>query len=519
MMDRRTWVTVLVMLGVFIAWERFYMEPRRQAALTQTAATTQPQGTASSSGLTTAPVATTPVVEKSVVIDLGTSQLEVSNRSKLFKTWKLTNYREALSADARTVDMLTVGHQLDGLGDLVFDRPEYLYLSQVSGEIQEFADRIVWSYEDANVKIIREYFKPSAGAHTVDVKIAVDFKANPAGNMFVSLTAESKSEDADLIDRRLVYSSEKGFASADLKGTIDQSAIPFPMKWIGVTNRYFLISLLKDDGATTSGLVQGLAENKGRVMMVYPVQQGHVQAELKAFFGPKQLGLLRKVDASLESTIDFGWFTLFAYPLLRFMKILNDLVSNWGVAIILLTLAVKLLTFPLTYKSMKSMKQMAKLNPQIQKLRERYADDKEALNREMMLLMRNQGYNPVAGCLPILIQMPVFFALYRVLYSSTELYQAPFMFWIHDLSAKDPFYITPAILTAVMFIQQKLTPNTASDPMQAKMLQWMPVMFGVFMLQLPSGLTLYMLVNALAGIFQQMLLNKKLDQGHAATAT
>jgi YidC/Oxa1 family membrane protein insertase len=265
--------------------------------------------------------------------------------------------------------------------------------------------------------------------------------------------------------------------------------------------------------------VQGLAKNQGRVMMVYPVQNGSVRAQLKAFFGPKELGLLRGVDVSLEKTIDFGWFTLFAYPLLRFMKFLNELVRNWGVAIILLTLAVKLITFPLTYKSMKSMKQMAKLNPQIQKLREKYANDKEALNREMMLLMRTQGYNPLAGCLPILIQMPVFFALYRVLYSSTELYQAPFMLWIQDLSAKDPFYITPVILTGVMFLQQKLTPNTASDPMQAKMLQWMPVIFGVFMLQLPSGLTLYMLVNALAGIVQQVVLNKKLEMGNAAAAT
>jgi YidC/Oxa1 family membrane protein insertase len=321
------------------------------------------------------------------------------------------------------------------------------------------------------------------------------------------------------MDRKLVHYSEKSFNYVDLKGNIEQAAVPFSMNWIGTTNRYFLFSLLKADSAQVTGLVQGLGENKGRIMFVYPTNGNRVSAKFKAFFGPKELGTLRKVDPTLEQTIDFGWFTLFAYPLLRFMKLLNDLVSNWGVAIILLTLAVKLLTFPLTYKSMVSMKQMAKLNPQIQKLKDKYGADKEALNREMMMLMKTQGYNPLAGCLPILIQMPVFFALYRVLYSSTELYQAPFMLWIQDLSAKDPFYITPVLLTGVMFIQQKITPTTATDPVQAKMLQWMPVMFGVFMLQLPAGLTIYMLVNAIAGIAQQVLLNKKLDTGNATAAT
>jgi YidC/Oxa1 family membrane protein insertase len=153
---------------------------------------------------------------------------------------------------------------------------------------------------------------------------------------------------------------------------------------------------------------------------------------------------------------------------------------------------------------------MASLQPQLQKIRERYANDKEALNREMLNLMRNHGYNPMAGCLPMLIQMPVFFALYRVLYGSFELYRAPFGLWITDLSAKDPWYVTPVLLTAVMYFQQKLTPTTTTDPAQAKMIQWMPVIFGVFMLGLPSGLTLYMLTNAIVSIIQQIILNKKL---------
>ena len=196
------------------------------------------------------------------------------------------------------------------------------------------------------------------------------------------------------------------------------------------------------------------------------------------------------------------------------MKFLYQYVGNYGVAIILLTLLLKLVTYPLTYKSMKSMKEMARLQPQLARLREKHANDKEALNREMLTLMRGHGYNPVAGCLPIVVQMPIFFALYRVLYSSIDLYHAPFAFWINDLSAHDPFYVTPVLMSVTMFVQQKLTPNTATDPMQAKMIQFMPLIFGAFMLALPSGLTLYMLVNALASIAQQLILNKKLDTGN-----
>jgi YidC/Oxa1 family membrane protein insertase len=161
---------------------------------------------------------------------------------------------------------------------------------------------------------------------------------------------------------------------------------------------------------------------------------------------------------------------------------------------------------------MKSMKQVAKVQPQIQKLKEKYKDKPEEMNKEMLKLMRTQGYNPVAGCLPILIQMPVFFALYRVLYQSFELYQAPFFGWIHDLSLKDPFYVTPLLLVVTMYFQQKLTPVSATmDPMQQKMMQFMPVVFGLMMLTLPSGLTIYMLTNALASIVLQIYLNKKLD--------
>jgi YidC/Oxa1 family membrane protein insertase len=243
-----------------------------------------------------------------------------------------------------------------------------------------------------------------------------------------------------------------------------------------------------------------------------------ITVPVRAYFGPKELRILRQVDPTLDNTIDLGWFQLFAYPLLKLLKFFYEYVKNYGVAIILLTVLIKILTYPLNYKSMKSMKDMSRLQPQLQKLKEKYKDDKEALNREMLTLMRTHGYNPIMGCVPMIIQMPIFFALYRVLYSSIELLHAPFAFWIKDLSSHDPFYVTPVLLSATMFFQQKLSPQTATDPAQQKMMQFMPLIFGAMMINLPSGLTLYMLTNAIVSIIQQVILNKKLDIPRAPVA-
>ena len=231
---------------------------------------------------------------------------------------------------------------------------------------------------------------------------------------------------------------------------------------------------------------------------------------MKVFFGAKELALLHEVEPTLDHTVDFGWFTVFAYPLLKIMKWFYQFFQNYGVAIILLTVLVKILTYPLTYKSMKSMKEMAKLQPRIKAIQEKYKNDRESLNREMLNLMRSHGYNPMAGCWPILVQMPVFFALYRVLYSSVELYQAPFAFWIHDLSIKDPYYVMPVLVSLTWYVQQKLSPQTITDPVQQKVMQFMPIIFGLFMITLPAGLGLYFFVNAALSIVQQLILNKKL---------
>jgi YidC/Oxa1 family membrane protein insertase len=283
---------------------------------------------------------------------------------------------------------------------------------------------------------------------------------------------------------------------------------------VATQNRYFVFSLINNSPIEAKGLIQPMSAGAGRISLVYPITSNTVTIPLKAYFGPKSLPILRSVDPTLDHTVDFGWFTPIAYPLLSILRWFYQFVKNYGVAIILLTVLLKLVTYPLTYKSMKSMKQMARLQPELQKIRDRHQNDKEAQNRAVLEFMKGNGYNPAAGCLPMVIQMPIFFALYRVLYSSIELYHAPFALWIHDLSAHDPLYVTPVLMSITMFLQQKLSPSTATDPTQQKMMMMMPLIFGAFMLSLPAGLTLYMLVNALVSIIQQLIMNKKLNIGH-----
>jgi YidC/Oxa1 family membrane protein insertase len=226
--------------------------------------------------------------------------------------------------------------------------------------------------------------------------------------------------------------------------------------------------------------------------------------KIQFFAGPKELKILSAASPQFVQIVDFGIFGWLAEPLLKLMNWFYGLTHNYGAAIILLTLLVRFVVLPFNLMSYKSMKAMQTIQPHMQRVREKYKDDPQALNRETMNLMKEHKVNPLGGCLPMLLQLPVFFALYQVLDHSIELYKAPFMFWIHDLSLKDPFYILPVLMGITMYIQQKITPSTL-DPAQAKVLQFMPILFTFFMVSLPSGLTLYIFVSTLFGIIQQYL--------------
>jgi len=226
------------------------------------------------------------------------------------------------------------------------------------------------------------------------------------------------------------------------------------------------------------------------------------------FFGPKDLDILKAEGHKLDKSINFGFFEILAKPLLHVLMFFYGFLKNYGLAIILLTIIIKILFWPLTHKSYASMKSMQKLQPEMQKIRERFKSDKERLNKELMELYKKNRVNPMGGCLPMVVQIPVFFALYKVLLGSIALRHAPFAFWLTDLSAKDPYYITPVLMGITMFLQQKLTPTTA-DPMQAKIMTFLPVVFTFMFLNFPSGLVIYWLVNNLLTIVQQYYIHRK----------
>lgn len=294
------------------------------------------------------------------------------------------------------------------------------------------------------------------------------------------------------------------------KDVIKTSIIYEDYIWSGFTDKYFLQAVNAGDGLNEvlirygSDLIQNRFSSNSFILL--PGQSESF--DVTAYFGPKELESLSASNSSFEEAIHFGFFHFLAKPLFDVLRFFNSYINNYGFSIILLTVCIKLLFWPLTQKSYKSMQGMQKLQPEMKRLKEKHADDKQRLNQEMMSFYRENKVNPLGGCLPILIQIPVFFSLYRVLLASIELRHAPFILWITDLSAKDPYYITPIVMGATMFLQQKLTP-TNLDPTQEKVMLMMPIIFTFLFLNFPAGLVIYWLVNNILTILQQLLIRRQ----------
>jgi YidC/Oxa1 family membrane protein insertase len=519
-MDRKTWVAIGLSALILLGWQKFilekYQHPQTPSVATQSAAPTNPSNSPALNESANPTVPARAEIAPAIVANVRYGELSIGNGSKVFEKWSYQP-QDAAAQKNLAVDMSSLVGTMPQL-DITVDSADYGQMAGLVGRtIKRSETEFQWSAESDSLKLVRD-IKLSPREGFADVTFTAEFKKTRPNYAFVSLVS-STSSTGEQRDHKLVYFAGKQHQSVSASEPVKLTDILLPVEWIGVEDRYFMMSVV-DRAGNARGLLQPLAGEQNRISLVYPVSATTMVVPVRVYFGPKSVDILKTVHPSLDHAVDFGWLTPLAYGILHFMKWLFSFLGNYGVAIIVLTIVLKVLLYPLTYKSMKSMKKMAAIQPQLQKLRERFKDDKEALNREMLQLMRTQGYNPVAGCLPMLIQMPVFFALYRVLYSSFELYRSPFALWIHDLSKHDPWYVTPVLLTAVMFLQQKLTPNTATDPAQQKMIQWMPVIFGVFMLGLPAGLTIYMLTNAVVSIIQQLILNKKLGihPAHAAKA-
>ncbi len=288
--------------------------------------------------------------------------------------------------------------------------------------------------------------------------------------------------------------------------------------WIALLQHHFVSAFIPPTDQSYTFQTSQLGGPRYIIRMISPTlkvpAQGSDEFAVRLFAGPKLQKPLEAVAPGLELVVDYGWLTILAKPIFWVLDQLHSLVGNWGWAIILLTILIKLAFYKLSETSYKSMANMRKLTPRMQALKDRYGDDKERLNQAMMEMYKKEKINPLGGCLPILVQIPVFIALYWVLLESVEMRQAPFALWLDNLSAPDPYYVLPLIMGASMLIQQKLNP-APMDPMQAKLMMSMPIVFTVFFAFFPSGLVLYWTVNNLLSIAQQWHITKNIEQAAA----
>lgn len=289
--------------------------------------------------------------------------------------------------------------------------------------------------------------------------------------------------------------------------------------WVAWLQHYFVTAWVAD--AEQTNQVTTRKDGKGNYIIGYTspamsVAAGqHAQTTATLYAGPKIQSHLKALSPGLELTVDYGFLWFIAQPIFWLLSVIHGILGNWGWSIIFLTILIKLAFFPLSAASYKSMARMRAVAPRMAALKEQHAGDKQKLSQGMMELYKKEKINPLGGCLPILVQMPVFLSLYWVLLESVEMRQAPFMFWLTDLSSKDPFFILPIIMGLSMFVQQKLNP-TPPDPMQAKVMKLLPIIFTFFFLWFPAGLVLYWVVNNLLSIGQQWYITRKIEKSMAA---
>ena len=374
---------------------------------------------------------------------------------------------------------------------------------------------------------VSKHFRFEPGSHTIGIHYAVTNRSAQAAQVtpFVQLKRDSSpapaSSDSGMGMQPFLGSAltqpDQRFSKFDFE---DMAEDPFRADltggWIAMLQHYFVSAWVPDPDntyrfrtrQTRSG--DNIIGYTGPAIMISPGDTATIRNQL--YVGPKNQPVLAVLATHLDLVVDYGWLWWIAQPLFWLLTVIQSIVINWGVAIIFLTLLVKLAFFQLSAAGYKSMARMRKVQPRILAIREEYANDKAKQSQAMMELYKKEKINPLGGCFPILVQMPVFIALYWVLMESVELRQAPFALWIDDLSVMDPYFVLPILMGASMYYMQKLNP-APPDPMQAKIMQWMPIVFTFFFLWFPAGLVLYWLCNNLLSMGQQYLINRRIESG------
>ncbi|MBC8519420.1 MAG: membrane protein insertase YidC [Gammaproteobacteria bacterium] len=390
----------------------------------------------------------------------------------------------------------------------------------MAGE-EELQVPMVW-HDDANgIKITKTYIFHH-NSYKIDVVYHVENSGTTTwkGGLYGQLLRNDQTPEAEnsfiyTYTGGVTYTNSEHYQKVDFDEMANRAPIRNADKgWVAMIQHYFLAAVVPDSNLKPTLYTDQQSSGHYAIGAILPVvsvpagESGDLAIQL--YTGPKDQERLELLAEGLELTVDYGWLTFLAQPLFWILNEIQDVVSNWGLSIILLTILIKLVFFKLSETSYRSMARMRKLSPRLTSLKERYGDDRQKMNEAMMKIYREEKVNPMGGCLPILVQIPVFIALYWVLLESVEIRQAPFMLWIQDLSAKDPYYILPLLMGGSMLIQQRLNPAPI-DPIQQKVMMVLPVVFTVFFAFFPAGLVLYWVVNNVISISQQWYITKKIE--------
>jgi YidC/Oxa1 family membrane protein insertase len=389
------------------------------------------------------------------------------------------------------------------------------------GSADEITVPLTWS-NGAGVTVEKRYTF-TRGSYTITVEqIVTNNGAEPwRGAEYAQLQRRSYPQERSMFDvdsysfdGAIIYDGEKS-EKLDRDDLIDDG--PYTLStdngWFGAIQHHFVSAVVPETGTSQrySISVSGNVSTANSIGPAVDVEPGMTRTFTTTLFvGPKLQDQLGEIHDKLTLTVDYGWLTILSDPLFWLLSKAYDIFGNWGVAIIAVTILIKLLFYKLTESSGRSMAKMRNLQPRLKALQDRYKDDRQALSQAMMELYKREKVNPAAGCLPILIQMPFFLAFYWVLLESVEMRQAPFALWITDLSSRDPFFILPLIMGAAMFFQQKLNPQVG-DPVQMRVMQVMPIIFTAFFAFFPSGLVLYWVTNTVLSIAQQWKINRVVE--------
>jgi len=385
--------------------------------------------------------------------------------------------------------------------------------------------KVPFKWTEDGIQVIKTYeFKRGDFLINLNHRIINQSNNEWVGSQYRQLQRSRPLETSKLLytyTGAVVYNEEIKYEKIDFDDMEDNAfQLESTGGWAAMIHHYFLTAWIA--APEEKNLLYSIANTK-RYPATYTIGMRSDNQQISAgsegefnsqiFVGPKLVKRLEEVSPGLELTVDYGALTFLSKPLYWLLSFYFDLVGNWGLAIILLTLTVKAIFYKLSEKSYKSMARMRKVGPRLKALKERYGDDRQQMNKAMMELYKTEKINPMGGCLPMLVQMPVFIALYWALLESVDLRQAPFIFWIQDLSVMDPYYILPVIMGISMVIQQKLSPTPMADPVQAKMMMALPLVFTVFFAFFPSGLVLYWVSNNLLTITQQWIITKRIESG------